>query len=89
MNEHTYLAIIEAPCVGTVAVTFTATCDAAADDEAYRMSAENPEYVTGGYDLYRIEYMPAAHTHKLVPVEGGFYCPFLQQNVKKEGTTCE
>lgn len=64
-----YLAIHEAPCVGTCPVTFDATNDQDAENIAWIDSCNCPDLVAGGYDLYRIVYNPYAHTHILVPVE--------------------
>lgn len=64
-----YLAIHEAPCVGTAEIIFEAVDDAAAERKAWSDSLNSRYYVTGGYDLYRLEYNPYAHTHILVPVE--------------------
>lgn len=67
MNEKKYLAIYEAPCVGTVAETFTADNDDAAEKIAWETSVNNKHYVAGGYDLYSIVYNPFIHRYELRP----------------------
>ena len=48
-----YLAIHEAPCVGVAPVTFEADTDAQAEVFAFEQSVTDPQFVIGGYDLYR------------------------------------
>lgn len=70
-----YLAIHEAPCVGVAPVAFEADDDRIADDIAFGVSASTPEFVTGGYDLYRIVWNAFEHKHELsivVPEEEQF-----------------
>lgn len=63
-----YLAIHEAPCVGVAPVTFEADTDAQAEVCAFEQSVTDPQFVIGGYDLYRITYNPMTHKHELTPV---------------------
>ena len=63
-----YLAIHEAPCVGVSPVAFDADTDAQAEDIAFDQSRDCREFVTGGYDLYRVVYNPKTHNHELTPV---------------------
>lgn len=63
-----YLAIHEAPCVGVAPVAFDADTDAQAEDIAFDQSRDCREFVTGGYDLYRIVWNPRTHVHELTPV---------------------
>lgn len=63
-----YLAIHEAPCVGVAPVTFEADTDAQAEVYAFEQSVTDPQFVIGGYDLYRIAYNPMTHKHELTPV---------------------
>ena len=63
-----YLAIHEAPCVGVAPVAFDADTDAQAEDIAFDQSRDCREFVTGGYDLYRIVYNPKTHTYELAMV---------------------
>ena len=63
-----YLAIHEAPCVGVAPVAFDADTDAQAEDIAFDQSRDCREFVTGGYDLYRIVYNPKTHMYELAMV---------------------
>ena len=63
-----YLAIHEAPCVGVAPVAFDADTDAQAEDIAFDQSRDCREFVTGGYDLYRIVYNPRTHMYELAMV---------------------
>ena len=63
-----YLAIHEAPCVGVAPVAFDADTDSQAEDIAFDQSRDCREFVTGGYDLYRIVYNPKTHNHELAMV---------------------
>ena len=63
-----YLAIHEAPCVGVAPVAFDADTDAQAEDIAFDQSLDCREFVTGGYDLYRIVYNPIEHKYELAMV---------------------
>lgn len=63
-----YLAIHEAPCVGTVPFAFDAENDQVAENRAWIDSCNCPDLVIGSYDLYRIVYNPVTHKHELVPV---------------------
>lgn len=70
-----YLAIHEAPCVGVAPVAFEADTDAQAEVYAFEQSVTDPQFVIGGYDLYRIVYNPVTHKHELsvvVPEEEQF-----------------
>ena len=60
-----YLAIHEAPCVGVAPVAFDADTDAQAEDIAFDQSRDCREFVTGGYDLYRIVWNPKTHMYEL------------------------
>ena len=60
-----YLAIHEAPFVGVAPVAFDADTDAQAEDIAFDQSRDCREFVTGGYDLYRIVYNPKTHNYEL------------------------
>ena len=63
-----YLAIHEAPCVGVAPVTFEADTDAQAEVYAFEQSVTEPQFVIGGYDLYRIVYNPTTHFYELAVV---------------------
>ena len=63
-----YLAIHEAPCVGVAPVAFDADTDAQAEDIAFDQSRDCREFVTGGYDLYRIVWNPSTHMYELAMV---------------------
>lgn len=63
-----YLAIHEAPCVGVAPVAFDADTDAQAEDIAFDQSRDCREFVTGGYDLYRIVWNPVTHMYELAMV---------------------
>ena len=63
-----YLAIHEAPCVGVAPVAFDADTDAQAEDIAFDQSRDCREFVTGGYDLYRIVYNSKTHMYELAMV---------------------
>lgn len=63
-----YLAIHEAPCVGVAPVAFDADTDEQAEDIAFDQSRDFREFVTGGYDLYRIVYNPKTHMYELAMV---------------------
>ena len=63
-----YLAIHEAPCVGVAPVAFDADTDAQAEDIAFDQSRDCREFVTGGYDLYRIVWNPIEHKYELAMV---------------------
>ena len=63
-----YLAIHEAPCVGVAPVAFEADTDAQAELFAFEQSVTDPQFVIGGYDLYRITYNHMTHKHELTPV---------------------
>ena len=63
-----YLAIHEAPCVGVAPVAFDADTDAQAEDIAFDQSRDCREFVTGGYDLYRIAWNPSTHMYELAMV---------------------
>ena len=63
-----YLAIHEAPCVGVAPVAFDADTDAQAEDIAFDQPRDCREFVTGGYDLYRIVYNPKTHMYELAMV---------------------
>lgn len=63
-----YLAIHEAPCVGVAPIAFEADTDAQAEVYAFEQSVTDPNFVMGGYDLYRIVYNPATHHYELSPV---------------------
>ena len=63
-----YLAIHEAPCVGVAPVAFDADNDEQAEDIAFDQSSDCREFVTGGYDLYRIVYNPRTHMYELAMV---------------------
>ena len=63
-----YLAIHEAPCVGVAPVAFDADTDAQAEDIAFDQSRDCREFVTGGYDLYRIVWNPKTHMYELAMV---------------------
>ena len=63
-----YLAIHEAPCVGVAPVAFDADTDAQAEDIAFGQSRDCREFVTGGYDLYRIVWNPVTHMYELAMV---------------------
>ena len=63
-----YLAIHEAPCVGVAPVAFDADTDAQAEDIAFDQSRDCREFVTGGYDLYRIVWNPETHMYELAMV---------------------
>ena len=63
-----YLAIHEAPCVGVAPVAFDADTDEQAEDIAFDQSRDCREFVTGGYDLYRIVYNPKTHMYELAMV---------------------
>lgn len=63
-----YLAIHEAPCVGVATVAFDADTDEQAEDIAFDQSRDCREFVTGGYDLYRIVYNPKTHMYELAMV---------------------
>lgn len=60
-----FLAIYEAPCVGTVAETFEADSIFEAEGIAWDRSFEVYEYVDGGVDLYLISYNQKTHRHEL------------------------
>lgn len=63
-----YLAIHEAPCVGVAPVAFDADTDAQAENIAFDQSLDCREFVTGGYDLYRIAWNPSTHMYELAMV---------------------
>ena len=63
-----YLAIHEAPCFGATLVAFDADTDAQAEDIAFDQSRDCREFVTGGYDLYRIAWNPSTHMYELAMV---------------------
>ena len=63
-----YLAIHEAPCVGVAPVAFDADNDAQAEDIAFDQSRDCREFVTGGYDPYRIVWNPIEHKYELAMV---------------------
>ena len=63
-----YLAIHEAPCVGVAPVAFDADNDEQGEDIAFDQSSDCREFVTGGYDLYRIVYNPRTHMYELAMV---------------------
>ena len=63
-----YLSIHEAPCVGVAPVAFDADTDEQAEDIAFDQSRDCREFVTGGYDLYRIVYNPKTHMYELAMV---------------------
>ena len=60
-----YLAIHEAPCVGVAPVTFEADTDAQAEVYAFEQSVTDPNFVIGGYDLYRIVWNQFEHKYEL------------------------
>lgn len=63
-----YLAIHEAPCVGVAPIAFEADNDREAEDIAFGQSVHSPEFVMGGYDLYRIVYNSYTHQYELSAV---------------------
>ena len=60
-----YLAIHEAPCVGVAPVTFEADTDAQAEVYAFEQSVTDPNFVIGGYDLYRIVWNQFEHKYEI------------------------
>ena len=60
-----YLAIHEAPCVGVAPVAFEADTDAQAEVYAFEQSVTDPQFVIGGYDLYRIVWNAVEHKYEL------------------------
>ena len=63
-----YLAIHEAPCVGTCEVLFEAKDDQEADNRAWEDSVSNPYFTTGGYDLYWLHWSHDTHQYILTLV---------------------
>lgn len=63
-----FLAIHEAPCVGTVAETFEADTVQEAEDITWDRSCSVEEFVMGGYDLYKIVWDRNILGHRLIPI---------------------
>lgn len=60
-----YLAMHEAPCVGVAPTAFEADTDAQAEVYAFEQSVTDPNFVMGGYDLYRIVWNQFEHKYEL------------------------
>lgn len=67
----TYLVIFEAPCVGVDERLIHVSCDKEACEFAWRTSCSVSVYVTGSYDIYRIDYDNKTHNHTLTRVDEG------------------
>ena len=63
-----FLAVFEAPCVGTSEEIIHADTYTGADFLAWERSVDGEYYVAGGYDLYEIVYNRQMHAHVLVKV---------------------
>ena len=60
-----YLAIYEAPCVGTTAEVIYADDHNDADYQAWRHSLEDQYIVNGGYELYQVVYNLTVNRYEL------------------------
>ena len=63
-----YLAIFEAPCVGSTAEVIYADDPTGADFIAWERSCNDEYIVNGGYDLYQIVYNHDTHKHELLEI---------------------